>query len=67
MITKKELKRLGYKTIEELYDYIIESKINGQFEQVRKIVSNLSHVQHMAFLKWLRDEGHEISNIFLSD
>jgi hypothetical protein len=67
MITKKGLKGFGYATLEELFAYIIESKENGQFEQVRGIIGNLSNAQHVEFIKWLRDEGHELGDIFLGD
>jgi hypothetical protein len=67
MITKKDLKGYGQETMGGLFAYIIESKENGQFEKVRSIISNLSSSQHIEFIKWLRDEGHEISDIYLGD
>ncbi len=67
MITKKDLKGFGYATLEELFAYIIERRENGQFEQVRSIVGNLSNTQHIKFLKWLGDNGYELSHIILGD
>ncbi|CAG0970876.1 MAG: hypothetical protein OIN86_10190 [Candidatus Methanoperedens sp.] len=67
MISKKDLKGYGKATMEELFEYIIESRENGQFEQTRSIISHLSESQHIESIKWLRDNGQEISDIFLGD
>jgi len=67
MISKKDLKSYGKATMEELFEYIIERKENGQFEQTRSIIGHLSNAQHVEFIKWLRDNGQEISDIFLGD
>jgi hypothetical protein len=67
MISESYLKGLGFETMEELYQYIFDSKANGQLKQTREIVSKLSHKQHIEFIKWVRDEGHEIRDIYLGD
>ena len=41
MITEKELKYYGLETLEEYYDYIIYSRINGQHKQSRMLFWNL--------------------------
>lgn len=45
MVTKKIIKDYNFESIDDYFDYIITSKINGQHEQVRNLVHELSKAQ----------------------
>ena len=52
MISKKTLEGYGFKTIEDYYRYIIQSKDNGQPEQVKELVADMSRAQNKEFIIW---------------
>ena len=52
MISKKTLEGYGFKTIEDYYRYIIQSKDNGQPEQVKELVADMSRTQNKEFIIW---------------
>jgi hypothetical protein len=49
---------LDFKTWEELFDYILESKLNGQRKQSLEIYKSLSEQKQVEFLDYLI-EMHE--------
>ena len=53
MISKKCLKDYEFKTIEDYYSYIVDSKINGNHSQVKDLYKKLSIDQRRAFVNWL--------------
>jgi len=53
MIGKKTLKDYGYKTIDQYYDYIVESLINGNHSQVKDLVKAFTNEQRKDFAKWV--------------
>ena len=54
MITKKDLKNYEYKTIEDYFNYIVESFINGNYSQLKKMLSKeLSNNQKVLFCNWI--------------
>ena len=55
MISKKALEGYGFKTIEDYYRYIIQSKYNGQPEQVKELVADMSRAQNKEFIIWHQD------------
>ena len=66
MIGKKILKKYEFKTIEEYFDYIEDSKINGQFPQVRELFKRLSKSQQKLCLNYFNNEERkEILNCLL--
>ena len=65
MIGKKDLKGLGKDTIEEYYSYIIESKENGVFSQVKQLIKALSIKQYNDFLLYLQDEEIKLEDCYL--
>lgn len=65
MIGKKDLKGLGKDTIEEYYSYIVESKENGVFSQVKTLIKALSVRQYNSFLIYLQDEEIKLEDCFL--
>jgi hypothetical protein len=65
MISEKDIKDMGFETIEDVYNSIVKSRINGLHEQTRELVKKLSSVQHTNFVIWLRDENIEFEDIYL--
>jgi hypothetical protein len=53
MISKKTLKEYGFKSIEEYFNYIVDSGINGNFSQVRELFNKLNKKQMILFFNWL--------------
>lgn len=49
MISKKTLKKYGYLTIEEYFNYIIDSYINGNYKQTKELFNDLSKEQKYRF------------------
>jgi hypothetical protein len=52
------------KTETDLFSYIIDSEINGNFSQVRDFVNRLSQKQYNSFLVFLQDNGTAIKPCF---
>lgn len=52
MITQKDLKSYEFECLEDYFCYIIESKVNGNFSQVRKLIQDLSKEQHKEFVSY---------------
>ena len=50
MVSKKDLKVYDWETIEQYFDYIWESKTNGQFLQVVKLIEDMSKRQKKDFV-----------------
>ena len=59
MISKKYIKDLGFKTIEDLFNYIIESEINGAYLQVTELINKLSNEQFKMFCDWFNNEQYQ--------
>ena len=45
MISKKDIKEYDFNTIQDYYEYIVESIINGQRTQARNLIKDLSKAQ----------------------
>ncbi len=54
MISKKLLKDYEFKSIEDYYNYIIDSQINGNNSQVRDLFKNLSNEQKKTFFNYIK-------------
>jgi len=52
MVSNKTIKGLDFKSIEEYFEYIIDSKINGQRAQSQELYKALSVRQKDAFNRW---------------
>lgn len=63
MISIKELKSLEFSTIDEYFNYIIESEANGQFTQVKELIKKLSDSQYKDFLLYLYRNDKDITLI----
>lgn len=48
-------KDLDFETWEQLYEYILESKLNGQHKQSKEIYKSLSNQRQVEFVDWLRE------------
>ena len=53
MISKKDLKDYEFYSIEEYYDYLVDSKINGKFTQVKELIHDLSPTQKKDAIDYL--------------
>lgn len=53
MITQQQVKALDMETFEDYFDYIIESKINGQRKQARELFNELSNEQKRQFFDYV--------------
>jgi hypothetical protein len=59
MISKKEIKNLGFETIEELYFYIVDSEIVGAISQAKEMTNRLSNKQYVDFIEYLVECNYE--------
>lgn len=53
MVTQNKIKGLDFETLEDYFDYIIESKANGQRTQARKLFNELSDKQKKEFFNYV--------------
>ncbi len=65
MISIKELRKLEFNSMDEFYNYIIESEKNGQFKQVKELIKKLSGKQYNGFLMYLKDNDIKLNDHFL--
>jgi len=63
MISKKTLKDYEFKSIEDYFNYIIDSQINGNHSQVKDLFKKLSHSQKKLFFNYLQQFDKEYFNI----
>ena len=54
MVSKARIKSLEFNTIENYFDYIVESEINGQRAQVKELIKDLSKAQKKECIKHLK-------------
>jgi hypothetical protein len=67
MISKQYIKDLEFKTIDDIYNYIVDSEINGAYSQFEKLINKLSKKQFLDFLNFLKYANYgngEDSEIF---
>ncbi len=57
MISKKYIKDLEFKTIEDVYHYILESNLNGNRSQCKELIKKLNSRQWISFLNWFSGRG----------
>jgi hypothetical protein len=57
MISRKTIKDYGFKTLNDYYEYIVESKINGNRSSVVELIDALSKIQAVEFIQWMKREG----------
>ena len=69
MISKRYIKELDFQNIEDIYKYIVDSEINGNYSQFKELINKLSKEQFKEFLGYINDfvyynENHEEQNRF---
>ena len=67
MISKKDLKNYEFNDLNRYYEYIVESRINGQFEQVNELIQKLSYSQYMEFVIYCNNENIIIDSVYLKE
>lgn len=67
LLSDNPRKRDYNKTIDDLFNYIIDSEINGNYSQVREFIKRLSKNQHNRFLLYLLtvEDQRSIKEVFL--
>lgn len=55
LLSDNSFKRDYSKTEEDLFHYIIDSEINGNYSQVKDFIKRLSQAQHNRFILYLSD------------
>lgn len=55
MISKENLMELEFNSLEEYFNYIVESRINGNFRQMKELVEHLSSHQWLRFAEYVLD------------
>ena len=58
MISKKDLKYYDFSKIHEYFDYIIESHINGNFDQVKDLYNPMNEPQQHELVDYLGWDGY---------
>lgn len=61
MISKNTLKQYEFEMIEEYYDYIVNSIINGQRSQAENLIKKLSNTQRNQALRYFDTKVDEYS------
>jgi len=54
VIGKKTLKDYEFKTIEDYFNYIVDSQINGNSQQVKELFKKLDNGQKKTFFNYLK-------------
>ena len=57
MIYQKDLKDYNFQSIWDYQNYILESKINGQYSQVERLIKDMSLSQRFEFIENLASEN----------
>lgn len=60
MISKKDLKEYGFVSIENYFDYIIESQINGNHSQVKDLFKKLNADQKRLFMAYIQNHDKSL-------
>jgi|TARA_R100001530_G_scaffold2717_1_gene4417 nucleoid-associated protein YejK len=58
MISKKYIKKMEYNCIEDIFNYINESEVNGNFIQVKEMINKLSFNQFKQFMNYMEELGY---------
>ena len=53
MVSRKDYEGLDFKSIEEYFDYIVASKINGNYSQTIELFNDLSKSQKKDFIEYI--------------
>lgn len=66
VVGKNTLKRFGYKELEDYFNYIVDSQINGNHSQVKELFKALSNEQKNEFFYFLKSNEikFDYTNLF---
>lgn len=67
MVTTKKIHALDFKTIEDYFNYILDSQANGQPQQVKELIQDLSKGQKKDLMYYIQDHYFESSSEDASD
>ena len=67
MVSKQLLTDYEFNNIENFFNHIIDSKINGQNSQVRNLINNLSIGQKVDAIRYMEDQISSFNNIAALD
>lgn len=56
MVSKATIRQYGFVTLFDYFQYILESRINGNISSCRQLIMELSKPQSVDFLEWLSSE-----------
>ena len=59
MIGKKYIKGLDFNSIEDIFEYILESKINGNYKQTKELINKLSKKQFNSFCDYFQCANYQ--------
>lgn len=62
MISKKDLEIYEFETMEDYYDYIVVSRINGNPSQVKDLVKDMSNSQYNGFIRYVIDSSEAVGH-----
>jgi hypothetical protein len=63
MVSAKTIKSYDFNTIEEYFEYILDSITNGQRKQAKDLFVELSGKQKLSFYHYIDTNGHSLVNI----
>jgi hypothetical protein len=58
MVTNKTISDLDFKTMDDYMDYVVESKINGNYSQAKLLIDKFSKQQKIHFISYLENENN---------
>ena len=64
VVGKKTLKDYGFYSIEDYFNYILDSEINGQYSQVKDLFKKLNKDQKRLFMAYIQDNEGILKNKF---
>lgn len=64
MVTEEKIKALDFETFEQYMEYILESVTNGQMQQAKKLISEMSKAQKIDFIHFLGEYGQNSNVVY---
>jgi len=65
MISKQYIKQLEFNSIEEFFNYVVESKINGNYTQTKEFIKKMNDKQFLLFINYTKVSWTEFQTEFL--
>lgn len=73
MVSKKDITGLDFTTIEEYFDYMVLSQINGQYRQLGELIAKLSTKQkkeaiaYLDSIEYSENEGMSLKKLLIEN